>query len=314
MKVRSKKEEGRRKEKGSGNARRELTFRKLMVRLRARKSLDAEEIQELADALSRLWREREMLYNNRISRARKMLDSMLDGEKPQVISTGDITSSENYEVISTGDITTPETVATEKGEKKSPPLYPPIRKDPKRNPPPACSRVREEEFADRLFLEFWAKYPKECPRKVGKKKCRAKYALLMRNAKDSTALHAAILAGIERWRRSQDWVEDDGRFIKAPLVWLNQENWNDDPAPYAPRRTKAELEAESIAARKEASRRAAIAALTAKDWALCADRCANCCGDGCSKDIEVPPDHRINARRCSPEECPRFAAKEGGAA
>ena len=39
-----------------------------------------------------------------------------------------------------------------------------------------------EEFADRLFLEFWAKYPKECPRKVGKKKCRAKYALLMRNA------------------------------------------------------------------------------------------------------------------------------------
>ena len=78
-----------------------------------------------------------------------------------------------------------------------------------------------------------------CPRKVGKKKCRAKYALLMRNAKDSTALHAAILAGIERWRRSQDWVEDEGKFIKAPLVWLNQENWNDDPAPYAPRRTKA---------------------------------------------------------------------------
>ena len=56
------------------------------------------------------------------------------------------------------------------------------------------TRAREEEFADRLFDEFWAKYPKECPRKVGKKKCRAKYALLMRNAKDSTALHAAILA------------------------------------------------------------------------------------------------------------------------
>ena len=100
---------------------------------------------------------------------------------PQVISTGDITSSKNHEVISTGDITSPEK-STEKGEKKSPPLYPPIRKDPKRNL--SIARAREEEFADRLFLEFWAKYPKECPRKVGKKKCRAKYALLMRNAKD----------------------------------------------------------------------------------------------------------------------------------
>ena len=175
-------------------------------------------------------------------------------------------------------------------------------------------RAREEEFADRLFLEFWAKYPKECPRKVGKKKCRAKYALLMRNAKDSTALHAAILAGIERWRRSQDWVEDEGKFIKAPLVWLNQENWNDDPAPYSPRRTKAELEAEAVAARKKESRRAAIAALTAKDWALCAERCANCrASGGCLAGIAVPPDHRLNARPCSPAECPRFAAKEGGA-
>ena len=103
--------------------------------------------------------------------------------------------------------------------------------------------------------------------------------------------------------------------IKAPLVWLNQENWNDDPAPYSPRRTKAELEAEAVAARKEESRRAAIAALTAKDWALCAERCANCrASGGCLAGIAVPPDHRLNARPCSPAECPRFAAKEGGAA
>jgi hypothetical protein len=106
----------------------------------------------------------------------------------------------------------------------------------------------------------------------------------MREAKDPASLHAAILAGIERWRRSQDWVENEGKFIKAPLVWLNQENWNDDPAPYAPRRTRTELEAEAIAARKEESRRAAIAALTAKDWALCAERCANCCADACGRE------------------------------
>ena len=288
----------------NGNARRgndrELTFRSLMAGLRARRSLNAEEIQELADALSRLWRERNHLYTNRLARAAKMLQGMIDVDAVEVASTGDATTREIDEVASTGDAISPE---------KSP------KEAEKENPPTARARAREEEFADRLFLEFWAKYPKECPRKVGKKKCRAKYALLMRNAKDSTALHAAILAGIERWRRSQDWVEDEGRFIKAPLVWLNQENWNDDPAPYSPRRTKAELEAEAVAARKEESRRAAIAALTAKDWALCAERCANCrASGGCLAGVAVPPDHRLNARPCSPAECPRFAAKEGGAA
>ena len=119
------KEEGKRKkEEGNGNARRgndrELTFRKLMVRLRARKSLDAEEIQRLADTLSRLWREKSQLYYVRISRARKMLDSMLDDEEPQVLSTVDSTSPENHEVLTTVDSTSPEK-STEKGEKKIPP-------------------------------------------------------------------------------------------------------------------------------------------------------------------------------------------------
>ena len=108
MKAGSKKEEVR-SEEVNGNARRELTFRSLMAGLRARQSLNAEEIQELADALSRLWRAREMRYNNRIRRARKMLDSMLDGKEPQVISTGDITSPEK---------------STKEAEKENPPAPP----------------------------------------------------------------------------------------------------------------------------------------------------------------------------------------------
>ena len=59
----------------------------------------------------------------------------------------------------------------------------------------------------------------------------------------------------------------------------------------------------------------AVAALTERDWALCAESCANCrASGGCLAGIVVPPDHRLNARPCSPAECPRFAAKEGGAA
>ena len=98
----------------------------------------------------------------------------------------------------------------------------------------------------------------------------------------------------------------------ACVTW--QKRNGNGPRPltaYERKRVEFELEAEAIAARKEASRRAAIAALTAKDWALCAERCANCrASGGCLAGVAVPPDHRLNARRCSPEECPRFAAKD----
>ena len=131
---------------------------------------------------------------------------------------------------------------TEKGGKKIPPYNPPIRKDPKRKPHPACARAREEAEADRLFAEFWDAYPKSCPRKVGKSKCKAKYAALMDRSENPAALHAEILAGLKRWSSSQDWVEDDGKFIKMPLAWLNQENWKDSPSPYSPRSTATAVE------------------------------------------------------------------------
>ncbi len=301
-----------------GNARRggknrEATFRTLMTRLRARTSLNAEEIQKLADFLSKLWREREMLFNNRISRARKMLDSMLADE---VISAGDITTAANAQVISTGDITTPENEATEKGEKKIPPYNPPIRKDPKRNPPIARARTREDGKWSGLFAEFWDAYPKSCPRKVGRNKCRAKYAALMDKSEDPAALHAEMIAGLERWCRSQDWVEDNGKFIKAPLVWLNQENWKDSPSPYSLRSAataieRAADERERMAKEQAAAlRRNAVAALTERDWALCAESCANCTGRSCAKGHRLPCDHRLTQRPVPPSECPHFIAKE----
>ncbi len=284
-----------------------------MTRLRARTSLNAEEIQKLADFLSKLWREREMLFNNRISRARKMLDSMLADE---VISAGDITTAANAQVISTGDITTSENEATEKGEKKIPPYNPPIRKDPKRNPPIARARTREDGKWSGLFAEFWDAYPKSCPRKVGRNKCRAKYAALMDKSEDPAALHAEIIAGLERWCRSQDWVEDNGKFIKAPLVWLNQENWKDSPSPYSPRSAataieRAADERERMAKEQAAAlRRNAVAALTERDWALCAESCANCTGRSCAKGNSLPCDHRLSPRPVPPSECPHFIAKE----
>lgn len=83
---------------------------------------------------------------------------------------------------------------------------------------------------------------------------------------------------------------------------------------YERKRAEFELQEEAAAARKEASRRSAIAALSERDWALCRESgCRHCAGSGCSRGIALPPDHRLNPRPCRPEECPGFSAKGGAA-
>ena len=124
---------------------------------------------------------------------------------------------------------------TEKGGKESTPLTPPLKESPKKKAlPNACARVREENAGlAAMFDEFWAAYPSECPRKSNKAKCLKKYISLLKAAKEPNALHNAILAGLVHWRRCLDWTEDDGKFIKAPLAWLNQRNWEDSPRAVA---------------------------------------------------------------------------------
>ena len=210
---------------------------------------------------------------------------------------------------------------TEKGEKEKSPHTPLKGKDPKRKTINACARASEQANFERLFAEFWDAYPTECPRKVGKSKCREKYISLMRKAEEPSALHAAILAGIGRWRLSHDWNEKGGEFIKAPLVFLNHENWLDSPAPFSPsiavtplqraaeeRERARELQTVTIQAN-------AIAALTERDWELCRESGCRHCGEsgGCRAGITLPPDHRLNYRPCHPVECPHFLAEEGGA-
>jgi hypothetical protein len=86
----------------------------------------------------------------------------------------------------------------------------------------------DSETKKNLFDEFWEAYPG--PRKVDKKKCRAKYDAIMKKARDAGKLHVAVMAGLAAWKRSRMWTEDGGRFVKAPLTWLNGECWNDAPA------------------------------------------------------------------------------------
>lgn len=78
------------------------------------------------------------------------------------------------------------------------------------------------------FDQFWSAYP-EGARKVNRKGCLAKWQSL-----DCESKSDVVLAGLRRWKSSGEWSKDGGKFICAPLVWLNQERWEAEVAPAEP--------------------------------------------------------------------------------
>lgn len=68
------------------------------------------------------------------------------------------------------------------------------------------------------FERFWQAYPK----KVGKE---AAYKAFMKIRGVSVE---TMLKAIETQRRSDQWRNDNGRFIPNPATWLNQGRWEDE--------------------------------------------------------------------------------------
>ena len=92
--------------------------------------------------------------------------------------------------------------------------------------------VVTDSDAERMFNEFWESYPRQCPRKVDKQKCKAKFIGYLKKCKTSdetVQLFNTIMQGLARWMQSAIWTKDGGQYIRAPLVWLNNMNWNDEP-------------------------------------------------------------------------------------
>ena len=73
------------------------------------------------------------------------------------------------------------------------------------------------------FDRFWTAYP----RKEGKPKAKAVFDKL----KPDDELLQRMLDSIERWKRTDQWQEDGGRYIPHPSTWLNQRRWEDEPMP-----------------------------------------------------------------------------------
>ncbi len=78
---------------------------------------------------------------------------------------------------------------------------------------------RENSKLDEMFDEFWKSYPNR--RKYNKKACRTKYGRI----ENIEQVHKDILNALEIHKKSKDWTKDNGEYIPAPLVYLNQERW-----------------------------------------------------------------------------------------
>jgi hypothetical protein len=75
----------------------------------------------------------------------------------------------------------------------------------------------------RGFEVFWNEWPPH-PRKAAKPQCEAKWKSL-----GCEALAGQIAASVGAFKASEQWRKDEGAFVPAPLVWLNQRRWEATP-------------------------------------------------------------------------------------
>jgi hypothetical protein len=94
-------------------------------------------------------------------------------------------------------------------------------KDPPNPPAGGGERAKKNATEHRHFAGFWAEYPRKTARKT------AVEAFARLDPDD--AMLAAMLAAIERQKRSPGWVKDGGQFIPHPATWLNGRRWEDQP-------------------------------------------------------------------------------------
>lgn len=93
----------------------------------------------------------------------------------------------------------------------------------------ASPEKRREEITPIVparFEEFWKNYPG--PRKVGKAKCAQVWL-----ERGFTTAADQILLHVEAMKGSAQWREADGKYIPAPLTYLNQRRF-EDGLPEAP--------------------------------------------------------------------------------
>jgi hypothetical protein len=81
-------------------------------------------------------------------------------------------------------------------------------------------RREEAEKSARAFQDFWDAYPRKVSKPDAVK------------AWKSLALHNGdvekLMAGLASWKKSEQWSEQEGKFIPHPSRWLSKRRWEDE--------------------------------------------------------------------------------------
>jgi hypothetical protein len=80
-----------------------------------------------------------------------------------------------------------------------------------------------QHFEDEL-QKFLAEYPNQ----IGLDEAARQWISLV-PSEITTESVADILAGLERWKDSEQWQNEDGKYIPAPGKWLRERRWKDHP-------------------------------------------------------------------------------------
>lgn len=84
------------------------------------------------------------------------------------------------------------------------------------------------------FAEFWAAWPVNI-RKVAKRQCLEKWVKHRLSAQS-----AHIIAHVEWMKTQEEWQKNNGAFVCAPMVYINQERWSEwKPEPARPKQKPA---------------------------------------------------------------------------
>jgi hypothetical protein len=74
-----------------------------------------------------------------------------------------------------------------------------------------------------FFDKFWDAYPK--------KKSKGQAEKTFKNINPDEQLLETMISTIERAKKSEDWIKENGKFIPYPSTWLNAQGWLDEYEP-----------------------------------------------------------------------------------
>jgi hypothetical protein len=81
------------------------------------------------------------------------------------------------------------------------------------------SKIKESKSSNAGFDEFYKIYPK----KVNKKEAIAAW-----NKSTTLPPLETIIKAVEKQKKSDQWLKDNGQYIPNPSTWINKERWTDE--------------------------------------------------------------------------------------